>query len=117
MFGPLSQFCVLFFLIMPWSDMIFDDEPLVIRYVSTPKDMRQLNCATFVAGIIEAILDASEFVRSRLQPRPQSMELLTVRHFRFSCPTVSSCDDAFPRSCRSEVPENCFLNRPEQGSP
>ena len=33
--------------------MITDNEPLVNGYISVPKEMSQLNCAAFVAGIIE----------------------------------------------------------------
>ena len=33
--------------------MIVDNEPLVNQYISVPKEMSQLNCAAFVAGIIE----------------------------------------------------------------
>lgn len=45
----------------PSQYMIIDNEPLVTRFISVPKDMSQLNCAAFAAGIIEAVLDASSF--------------------------------------------------------
>lgn len=35
--------------------MITDNEPLVNQYISVPKEMSQLNCAAFVAGIIEGV--------------------------------------------------------------
>jgi hypothetical protein len=41
--------------------MIIDNEPLVNSYISIPKEMSQLNCAAFVAGIIEGMCDASGF--------------------------------------------------------
>lgn len=41
--------------------MIIDNEPLVNRYISVPRDMSQLNCAAFVAGIIEGVCDGSAF--------------------------------------------------------
>lgn len=41
--------------------MIIDNEPLVNRYISVPKDMSQLNCAAFVAGIIEGVCDGAAF--------------------------------------------------------
>ncbi|PRT53617.1 Transport protein particle subunit trs31 [Wickerhamiella sorbophila] len=41
--------------------MIIDNDPLITRFISVPKDMAQLNCAAFAAGIIEAVLDASLF--------------------------------------------------------
>ncbi|KAA8912880.1 NO signaling/Golgi transport ligand-binding domain-containing protein [Sphaerosporella brunnea] len=41
--------------------MLIDHEPIVNSYISVPKEMSQLNCAAFVAGIIEAVLDGSLF--------------------------------------------------------
>ena len=38
--------------------MISDNEPLVNGYISVPKEMNQLNCAAYVAGIIEGVCDA-----------------------------------------------------------
>lgn len=35
--------------------MITDNEPLVNQYISVPKEMSQLNCAAFVAGIVEGV--------------------------------------------------------------
>lgn len=43
---------------------IIETEPLVNKYISVPKDKGSLNCATFVAGIVEAFLSNSGFVRS-----------------------------------------------------
>ncbi|KAL8913308.1 MAG: hypothetical protein Q9171_001872 [Xanthocarpia ochracea] len=37
--------------------MISDNEPLVNQYISVPKEMSQLNCAAYVAGIIEGVCD------------------------------------------------------------
>ena len=39
--------------------MISDNDPLVNQYVSVPKEMSQLNCAAFVAGIIEGVCDGA----------------------------------------------------------
>ena len=39
--------------------MIIDNEPVVNTYISIPKEMSQLNCAAFVAGIIEGMCDAA----------------------------------------------------------
>lgn len=44
------------------KDMITESEPIICKYISTPKDMSTLNCSAFVAGIIEGMLEASEFV-------------------------------------------------------
>lgn len=41
--------------------MIVDNTPLVTEFVSVPRDMSQLSCAAFVAGIIESILRAADF--------------------------------------------------------
>ena len=41
--------------------MIVDNEPSVNTFISIPKEMSQLNCAAFVAGIIEGICDAAGF--------------------------------------------------------
>jgi hypothetical protein len=41
--------------------MIIDNEPLVNQYISVPKEMNQLNCAAFVAGIIEGACDGAGF--------------------------------------------------------
>ncbi|KAL9635695.1 MAG: hypothetical protein Q9204_002534 [Flavoplaca sp. TL-2023a] len=37
--------------------MISDNEPLVNQYISVPKEMNQLNCAAYVAGMIEGVCD------------------------------------------------------------
>ena len=41
--------------------MIYDNEPLVNQYISVPKEMSQLNCAAFVAGIVEGVCDGASF--------------------------------------------------------
>eukprot|EP01028_Stygiella_incarcerata_P001334 TRINITY_DN1223_c0_g1_i2.p1 TRINITY_DN1223_c0_g1~~TRINITY_DN1223_c0_g1_i2.p1 ORF type:complete len:187 (+),score=51.26 TRINITY_DN1223_c0_g1_i2:108-668(+) len=41
--------------------MIADRMPLVNRFVSVPRDMPHLNCAAYVAGIIQGVLDGSGF--------------------------------------------------------
>ena len=45
----------------PEEYMISDNEPLVNAYISVPKEMNQLNCAAFVAGIIEGVCDGAGF--------------------------------------------------------
>jgi hypothetical protein len=43
--------------------MISENAPMIVtKYISTPKDYAGLNCASLVAGIVEGILDAAEFV-------------------------------------------------------
>ena len=39
--------------------MISDTDLFVNRFISVPKDMGQLNCAAFVAGIVRGALDRS----------------------------------------------------------
>ncbi|KAJ7770653.1 NO signaling/Golgi transport ligand-binding domain-containing protein [Mycena metata] len=41
--------------------MIIDNDPLIERYISVPKDMSQLSCSSFTAGIVEAVLDGLGF--------------------------------------------------------
>jgi len=40
---------------------IIEKDPLVNTFISVPKDKGHLNCASFVAGIIEAVLDGANF--------------------------------------------------------
>jgi hypothetical protein len=41
--------------------MISDNDPMVNQYISVPKEMSQLNCAAYVAGIVEGICDGTGF--------------------------------------------------------
>ena len=41
---------------------IIEREPLVNTFISVPKDKGSLNCAAYVAGMIEAVLCGSNFV-------------------------------------------------------
>ena len=41
--------------------VISDRSPLVNRFISVPKDLGDLNCAAFVAGIIKGVLDIAGF--------------------------------------------------------
>lgn len=45
----------------PDEYMIIDNEPLVNAYVSVPRDMSQLSCAAYVAGIVEGVCDGAAF--------------------------------------------------------
>lgn len=44
------------------TDMIIDNDPVVTRNISVPRDMSQLSCSSFTAGIVEAVLDGLGFV-------------------------------------------------------
>ncbi|KAF8320543.1 TRAPP complex subunit trs31 [Cantharellus anzutake] len=41
--------------------MIVDNDPIITRYISIPKDMSQLSCSALTAGIVEAVLDGLGF--------------------------------------------------------
>ncbi|KAF2260383.1 trafficking protein-like protein particle complex subunit 5 [Lojkania enalia] len=45
----------------PGQYMLYDNEPLVNQYISLPREMSQLNCAAYVAGIIEGVCDGAGF--------------------------------------------------------
>lgn len=38
--------------------MVSDNEPVVNGFVSVPREMSQLNCAAYVAGVLEGVCDA-----------------------------------------------------------
>lgn len=40
---------------------ILDREPLVNKYISVPRDMAELNCGAFVAGIVRGVLAGAGF--------------------------------------------------------
>lgn len=42
--------------------MIFDNDPLISKFISSPKDLQSLNCAIFYGGMIESILDSNGYV-------------------------------------------------------
>jgi trafficking protein particle complex subunit 5 len=44
------------------ADMIIDNDPPIERHISVPRDMSQLSCSSFTAGIVEAVLDGLGFV-------------------------------------------------------
>lgn len=41
---------------------LMEKEPIVNRFISIPRDKSSLNCAVFIAGIIEAVLVGTGFV-------------------------------------------------------
>ncbi len=58
--------------------MISDNDPVVYKYISTPKEMSALSCGAFVAGIIESILIASSFVIQQIWFICNSQHLLVL---------------------------------------
>ena len=58
-------FCLLGLILFPHpipADMIIDNDPPITRNISVPRDMSQLSCSSFTAGIVEAVLDGLGFV-------------------------------------------------------
>ena len=49
--------------------MIIDNDPPFTRNISVPRDMSQLSCSSFSAGIVEAVLDGLGFVSRPAQTR------------------------------------------------
>ncbi|PSS37185.1 hypothetical protein PHLCEN_2v956 [Hermanssonia centrifuga] len=45
----------------PDEYMIIDNDPPITRNISVPRDMSQLSCSSFSAGIVEAVLDGLGF--------------------------------------------------------
>jgi hypothetical protein len=45
----------------PDEYMIVDNEPLVNAFISVPREMSQLNCAAFAAGVVEGVCDGAGF--------------------------------------------------------
>lgn len=41
--------------------MIIDNDPPITRHISVPRDMSQLSCSSFTAGVVEAVLDGLGF--------------------------------------------------------
>ncbi len=41
--------------------MVSDNEPLVNGFVSVPREMSMLNCAAYVAGVVEGVCDGAGF--------------------------------------------------------
>jgi len=41
--------------------MIIDNDPPITRNISVPRDMSQLSCSSFTAGVVEAVLDGLGF--------------------------------------------------------
>eukprot|EP01097_Dermamoeba_algensis_P006017 TRINITY_DN378_c0_g1_i1.p1 TRINITY_DN378_c0_g1~~TRINITY_DN378_c0_g1_i1.p1 ORF type:complete len:193 (-),score=25.28 TRINITY_DN378_c0_g1_i1:64-642(-) len=74
------------------SYMIVDNNVMVNKYISTPKEMSGLNCAAYVAGVIEGILNAAEFptekVTAHFQPQA-NMKYRTIFLVKFKPEVIS----------------------------
>jgi len=40
---------------------LYDKDPITNKFITVPRDMGALNCAQFVAGIVQGILDSAQF--------------------------------------------------------
>ncbi|KAK2754520.1 TRAPP subunit trs31 [Arachnomyces sp. PD_36] len=58
----------------PNEYMITDNEPVVNAYISVPREMNQLNCAAYVAGIIEGVCDGCGF-QAKVSAHNQGSEM------------------------------------------
>ena len=56
--------------------MISDTDLFVNRFISVPKDMGQLNCAAFVAGIVRGALDGAGFPARLCLPAARAHTIL-----------------------------------------
>ncbi|KAJ5872140.1 uncharacterized protein N7529_004493 [Penicillium soppii] len=62
----------------PNEYMITDNDPLVNTYISVPREMSMLNCAAFVAGVIEGVCDGCGF-ETKVSAHNQPTELWPSR--------------------------------------
>lgn len=72
--------------------MLSDVDLFVNRYISVPKDMGQLNCAAFIAGILKGALQGAGFpARQATQSysQPMQQKLCPVQMRMWSCEIVS----------------------------
>ncbi|KAJ3140463.1 TRAPP subunit trs31 [Physocladia obscura] len=44
--------------------MLTDNDPVILKYISLPKELGSFNAGAFMAGIVEAVLDGCHFVSS-----------------------------------------------------
>ncbi|KAH8834860.1 TRAPP complex subunit trs31 [Flagelloscypha sp. PMI_526] len=61
--------------------MIIDNDPLIERHISVPRDMSSLSCSSFTAGIVEAVMDGLGFparVTSHSTPTAQHPRRITI---------------------------------------
>lgn len=81
--------------------MITDHDPLVSKYISVPKELHDLNIASWMAGVLQVFLFESGHVRHLLCAQIKIFQLF----YFVEMPSISSfCD----RSQLSE--EDCFFD-------
>lgn len=54
------------------SDMLTSNQPPLTQHISTPRDLSQLSCEAYTAGLIEGVLDGLEIVRIPFLSYPSS---------------------------------------------
>ncbi|KAJ3502147.1 hypothetical protein NMY22_g18683 [Coprinellus aureogranulatus] len=61
--------------------MVIDNDPILERHISVPRDLNQLCCSSFTAGIVEAFLDGLNFparVTAHHTPNSQHPNKVTI---------------------------------------
>ncbi|KAJ3416513.1 TRAPP subunit trs31 [Chytridiales sp. JEL 0842] len=61
--------------------MITDNDPVINKYISTPRELSSLSAGAFIAGMIEAVLDGSHFpsrVTAHSTPTDQFPTRMTI---------------------------------------
>ena len=59
--------------------MITDNDSLITQYISIPREMSQLNCGAFMAGITRACLDGAGFNVASVTAHSTGTEALPYR--------------------------------------
>lgn len=72
------------------ADMITMNQPPLTQHISIPKDMSQLSCEAFTAGIVEGVLDGLDVVSDMC-----SSKILIAQPARVTAHTVST--DQYPQ--------------------
>ncbi|KAE9552071.1 hypothetical protein FO519_004728 [Halicephalobus sp. NKZ332] len=71
----------------PCRYFLIEKDPLVNTFISLPKDKSNLNCASFIAGIVEAFLTYGQLItqvqpQAKYQPVPEKISELIDNHER-----------------------------------
>ena len=73
--------------------MIIENEMLITKFISVPRDYSSLNIAAFVAGIVHGVLDAAEFPPEKVTainvPGPKEGQPKTVILIKFTASVIS----------------------------
>jgi len=88
--------------------MIQDNDPVVSQFISVPKESG-LNCAAFTAGVVEAILERSQFVRNRAFKHNLSVivaKSCRPPHLPAYAPPAGTGDGALNAAAQSAVPDD-----------